>query len=179
MSDLYDRVTGERDLFTRILSKIPGFKGYIDRQDRRISDKILRETIAARYEEVWGRISGLQRDLISQGQLQYVDDLEAAALKLRQFVDRVRTAAYGYAGFFDAIKINQEELTRVYQYDLALLDMHPEIGQAVDNVETSIGTDGLPAAIRHLTSLAQQAVEAFNRRAETMIGGVEGTSSSQ
>ncbi len=177
MSDLFDRVTGDRDLFTRLLSKIPGFKGYIERQDRRSSDKILRETVAARYEELWSRISGLQRDLISQGQLEYVDDLEAAAIKLRQFVDRVRIATYGYAGFFDAIKINQEELTRVYQYDLALLDLRDEIERAVDNVETSIGTDGLPASIRHLTSLAQQAVQAFNRRAEVMLGGVADLSS--
>ncbi len=176
MSDLYDRVTGEQDIFTKLLSKISGFKGYIDRQDRRLSDKILRDTVAARYEELWGRISGLQRELISQGQLQYVDDLEAAALKLRQFIDRIRTASYGYAGFFDAIKINQEELARVYEYDLTLLNMRDEVEQAVDNVETSIGTDGLPAAIRHLTSLAQQAIEAFNRRAEAMIGGVSGSS---
>ena len=172
MSDLYDRVAGERDPLTQLVSKIPGFKGYIDRQDRRLSDKILRDTVAERYEELWGRISGLQRDLIDQGQLQYVDDLEAASIKLRQFIDRVRTAAYGYAGFFDAIKINSEELARVYQYDLTLLNMRDEIEHAVDNVETSIGTDGLPAAIRHLTGLAQQAIEAFNRRTETMIGGV-------
>ncbi len=172
MSDLYDRVTGERDFLTQLLAKIPGFKGYIERQDRRMSDKILRETVASRYEELWARISGLQRELISQGQLEYVDDLEASALKLRQFIDRVRLATYGYAGFFDAIKINQEELDRVYQYDLTLLNMRDEIERAVDNVETSIGTDGLPAAIRNLTNLAQQALQAFNRRTEVMLGGV-------
>jgi hypothetical protein len=79
------------------------------------------------FRRQWQRISGLQRDLIRQGQLQYAGDLEAAALKLRQFIDRVRTASYGYAGFFDAIKINEQELARVYQYDLALLTMNEEI----------------------------------------------------
>jgi len=172
MSDLFDRVTGHQDIFTKILAKIPGFSGYIERQDRRHADKILREAIADRYQEQWMRISGLQRDLIRQGQLEYVGDLEAAALKLRQFIDRVRTAAYGYSGFFDAVKINEQELTQVYQYDLALLTMHEEIVAAVDHVETSIGTDGLPAAIRHLTNRAQEAVEAFNRRSEAMIGGI-------
>jgi hypothetical protein len=39
-----------------------------------------------------------------------VDDLEGAAIKLRQFIDRVRTASYGYAGFFDAVKVRSEEL---------------------------------------------------------------------
>lgn len=174
MGDLYDRVKGEQDAVTKLLSKIPGFKGYIERQSRRASDKLLRETIANHYEAQWQRISGLQKDLISQGGIMYIDDLEAAALKLRQFIDRVRTASYGYAGFFDAVKIREDELAAVYQYDLTLLDMETEIGRAIDNVEGSLGTDGLPAAIRHLTSKAQECLDAFNKRTEVMIGSSTG-----
>ena len=122
------------------------------------------------FETIYQRVSSLQRDLISQGEIFYVDDLEAAALKLRQFTDRVRTASYGYAGIFDAIKINEEELEQVYQYDYALLAFSDEVNAAVDNVETSIGTEGLQAAIRHLTSVSQQCVDAFNKRSEVMKG---------
>ena len=179
MSDLFDRVTDDRDFFKQLLSKLPGFKGYFERQDRRASDKILRETVANRFEEQWKRISELQRDLISQGQIELIDDLEGAAIKLRQFIDRVRTAAYGYAGFFDPVKIKEDELAVVYQYDLMLLNSVDAVTRAVDNVETSLGTDGLPAAIRNLRSISQQAVDAFERRNEAMIGGVSasGTSS--
>jgi hypothetical protein len=172
MSDLYDKVTGYQDIFKKILGKVPGFSGYIERQNRRASDKLLREAVANHFEEQWQRISGLQRDLISQGGLAYVDDMEGAAIKLRQFIDRVRTASYGYSGLFDAVKINENELAQLYQYDLALLQTADEVGRAVDNVETSIGSDGLPASIRQLTGLAQQAVTAFNKRNEAMIGGV-------
>jgi hypothetical protein len=172
MSDLYDKVTGYQDIFKKILGKVPGFSGYIERQNRRASDKLLREAVANHFEEQWQRISGLQRDLISQGGIAYVDEMEGAAVKLRQFIDRVRTASYGYSGLFDAIKINENELAQLYQYDLALLQSADELGRAVDNIETSIGSDGLPAAIRHLTGLAQQAVTAFNKRSEAMVGGV-------
>jgi len=171
MSDLFDRVTGDQDFIQKILSKVPGFGGYIERSNRRASDKLLRTVVADRYNEQWQRISGLQRDLISQGEIRYVDDLEASALKLRQFIDRVRTASYGYSGFFDAVKVNQEELAQVYQYDVVLLNNVDEIKRGIDNVEAAIGTDGLPAAIRQLTGLSQQAVDAFNRRSEVMIGG--------
>lgn len=175
MSDLFERVTGDQDIFKKLLSKIPGFSGYIERSNRRQADQILRQAVAQRYEDQWQRISGLQRDLISTGGIAYVDDMEAAAIKLRQFIDRVRTASYGYSGFFDAVKINEEELAQVYQYDLALLDAADELKNAVDNVETSMGTDGLPAAIRHLTAIAQQSVDAYNRRSEVMIGGITGS----
>jgi hypothetical protein len=173
MGDLYDRVTAQQDIFKKLLSKVPGFNGYVERENRRSSDKVMRGAIADRYTSLWQRISGLQRDVISQGGLEYVDDLESAAIKLRQFIDRVRTATYGYSGFFDAVKINETELGQVYQFDLNLLNMADEVGRGIDNVEASIGTDGLPAAIRNIITLAQQVVETYNHRTEAMIGGVD------
>ncbi|MEN6435984.1 MAG: hypothetical protein ABFD14_02805 [Anaerolineaceae bacterium] len=174
MSDLYEQVTGYQDIFKKLLSKIPGFKGYVERTNRRMADKILRSEVAERYEEQWQRISALQRDLIAQGEIGLIDDLEAASIKFRQFIDRVRTASYGYSSFFEAAKVNEEELAKMYQYDLTLLELVDEVKHGIDNVETSIGTDGLPASIRALTSIAQRCVDAFNRRGEVMRGGTEG-----
>ncbi|MEA3352106.1 MAG: hypothetical protein U9Q82_15990, partial [Chloroflexota bacterium] len=137
MSDLFEQITADQDPFKKIASKIPGFGGYIERQNRRTADKELRETVADRFEELWQRVSAVQADLLNQGGILYVDDLEKAALKLRTFIDKVRRAAYGYSGFFDAVKINEDELTRVYQYDAAMLEMVDEVGHAIDNVEAS------------------------------------------
>ncbi len=170
MSDIFDKVAEDRDPLKKLLSKIPGFKGYVERGDRRVSDKLLRETVANEYEAHYQRISGLQRDLISQGGLAYLDDLENAAIKLRQFIDRVRTASYGYAGLFDAIKIKEEELATIYQYDADLLEKGATVSAAIDNVESSIGTDGLPASIRHLISVAQECVDLFNKRSNALKG---------
>jgi hypothetical protein len=175
MADILGRIREEQDVFGKLIGKLPGFNGYFDREQRRSADKLLRETVAARYEEQWRRISGLQRELISQGGLAYVGQLEGAALKLRQFIDRVRTASYGYAGFFDAVKIQSAALEKLYQYDLWMLSLVDEISRAIDNVEASFGTDGLPAAIRNLTNLAQQSVEAFQKRSEAILEGETGT----
>ncbi len=170
MSDMFDKVTSQQDIIKKLLSKIPGFSGYIERENRRSSDKVLRDLTASRLEESWKRISGLQRDLISQGAIHYVDDLEAASIKYRQVIDRVQKASYGYSGFFDAVKINEKELELIYQYDLAMLDQVELANKAIDNVETSIGSDGLPAAIRNLITIADQAVSAFDKRAEVITG---------
>ena len=171
MSDLFDQVTGDQDIFRKLASKIPGFDGYIERQNRRAADKLLRETIADHFEALYKRISTLQTDFVSQGELLYIDDLERAAIKLRTFIDKIRRASYGYSGFFDAVKINEVELARVYEYDASFFDLEDEIGQAIDNVEASMGSDGLPAAIRHLTGKAQDCLDAFNRRDEVMRQG--------
>jgi len=171
MSDqIYDKVDSDLDPFKRIASKIPGFGGYIERQKRRDSDKLLRETIADRFDQQYQRISSLQRDLISEGEIGYVDELEASAIKLRTFSDRVRRATRGYSGLFDAVKINEEELALLYQYDAQMLDLVDEVSRAIDNVEASIGSDGLPASIRHLKSVSQQSIDVYDRREEVILG---------
>ena len=108
--------------------------------------------------------------MISHGGLAYIDDLENAAIKLRQFIDRIKTASYGYAGLFDAIKIKEEELTDIYRYDLTLFEYVDVISKAIDNIESSIGTDGLPASIRHLISASQEVLDAFNKRSDALKG---------
>ena len=167
---IFDKIKAEMDPFKKILAAIPGFKGYMERQARRDSDKLLRNTIADRFEAQWRRVSGLQRDLINQGEIALIDDLESAAIKLRTFADRVRRATRGYSGLFDAVKINEEELARLYQYDAGMLALSDEVAKAVDNVEASIGGDGLPAAIRNLTTVAQQAVTVFDQRQDAILG---------
>jgi hypothetical protein len=169
MTDPMGKITEGKDLLGKIRNSLAGFLGYVDRENRRDADKMLRETIAQRYEEQWSRISELQRQFIADKKLELVDDLEAAAIKLRAFIDRVKGASYGYAGFFDAVRIKSDELERVYSFDAALLENVEAVARAIDNVEASLETEGLPAAIRHLVTLSQEAVDAFNRREEVIL----------
>ena len=171
MEDFFQKVTSQQDPFKKLVSFIPGFKGYIERQNRRDADKVLRDTVAQRFEDQWRRTSQLQSDLVSNGQIAFVDDLERAAIKLRTFIDKISTAPRGYSGLFDAVKINEEELESIYQFDAAFFDLAEQVGRALDNVEASLGEPAaLPAAIRNVTTLARQAVETYNRRSEVVIG---------
>jgi hypothetical protein len=171
MSDLFDRVTSQQDPLKKLLAKIPGFKGYIEKVDRRSADKLLRETVSNKFQAQWERISSIQRDLITAGQIEVLDEVEIASTRLRQFIDRIKTAEYGLSSFFEPTKIGGPELEKVYQYDLALVTLGDEVTSAVDNLEASIGTDGMPAAIRNLNQKAQDSVNAFNQRIELMKFG--------
>ena len=171
MSDFFEKVSAQVDPFKKLLGYIPGFSGYIERQNRRDADKVLRDTVARRFEEYWGRASNLQVELVSSGMIKYVDDMEKAALALRTFIDKITTASRGYSGMFDAVKINEKELEAIYQFDVAFFTLGDQVGSALDNVEASLGDEtALPAAIRNLTSLARLAVETFERRAEVVTG---------
>jgi hypothetical protein len=169
MSDILSKVTDARGALEKLASKIPGFGGYLERETRRNADKLLRETLALRYEEQWKRISEIQRRMISEGMIDSVDNMEAAAIKLRTFIDSMKTAAYGYSPLFDSVKANEAELLKLYTYDQSLLDGVGKVQGAVDNVEASLGSDGLPAAIRNLSTICADCVTAFDHRKEVIL----------
>ncbi len=173
MSDLLNTIAEDRDPIRKLAGMIPGLKSFVEREDRRAADKMVRTVIAERYEEQWQRISALQRDLISNGEIALLDDMESAAIKLRQFIDRVRTASYGYGSLFESTKVNEEELAKVAQFDINLLNQIESIRHSIDLVETSTGTDGLQAAIRSLITNAQSIIDIYNRRDEVLRGGTE------
>jgi len=171
MSDFFEKVSSQIDPFKKLVSFIPGFSGYVERQNRRDADKLLRETVARRFEEQWSRASNLQADMVSNGLFTSVDDMEKAALALRTFIDKISTAARGYSGLFDAVKINEKELDAIYQFDAAFFDLADQVKSALDNVEASLGDEAaLPAAIRNITTLSRLAVETFERRSEVVTG---------
>lgn len=171
MDQFFEKVTSQQDPFKKLISYIPGFGGYVNRQNRRDADKLLRDTVARRFEEQWRRTSQIQTDMVSNGQIAFVDDMEKAAIQLRTFIDKISTAPRGYSGLFDAVKINENELQAVYQFESAFFDLAEQVAHALDNVEASLGDQAaLPAAIRNVTSLARMAVETYNRRSEAVTG---------
>jgi len=169
MSDFYGKVTSESDAISKIVGKIPGFSGYVERENRRAADKLLREHLAAQFDQVWTHVTNIQKDISSTGEMEHLDALENAATKIRTFIDKVTTATYGYAGFFDAVKVNKEELLRLYEFDLTLLGKADELSRAVDNVEASKGTDGMPAAVSNVVTLSRELVATFEKRGEVLM----------
>ncbi len=168
--DLNDRIQQAENALERLASQIPGFRGYRAKEHRRDADKMLRVTVAQRVDEQWRRLTEVQRQLAAAGEFGYLDDLEAIAIRLRTFSDQIRTASYGYAGLFDALKIEDAELATLYAYDTTLLDLTDEIRQGVDRLEDTIGTESFPQAMRDLLALARKAIETFNRREEAITG---------
>jgi len=179
MNDPLDKITSGDSLIGKVRNFLAGFVGYVERDNRREADKLLRLTVAQRFEEQWERVSEIQRRLIKEKQLDQVDDLEEAAIKLRAFVNRIRNASYGYSGLFDAVQINSKELEQIYEFDIALLEGIDQISNAIDNLGASLGTDGFPAAIRHLVTLSEEVISAFNRRDEVILTTVDSTGSEE
>lgn len=171
MENLSELVSSGKSGLQKLWEKIPGIKGYEKLEDRRDTDKIVRETIAQRFTEQSDRISAIQKELAKGMGIIYLGDLESAGMKIRQFADRIRTAAYGYAGLSDAVKVDDVALQQIYDYDLYLFSLADSVKESIDAVEDSVAAnDGIDLSIRDLNKVAQECLTALNRRAEVKFG---------
>src|SRR3972149_824078 len=132
MADLTGKIKDQRGGFVKLLSKIPGFKGYMEKETRRDADKLIRDVLARRFTGQQRRMADIQNELIPGGGFEYVDDVEGAAVKLRTFIDRVKTAPRGYAGLFDAVQVKEDQLEQIYNFDNQLLSEVDNLAAAID-----------------------------------------------
>jgi len=170
MVDLRETVEGALGGLEGLVSKIPGYKGYKDKELRREADKLLREQLANQLDEQRQRLGEVQNRLISQALIEYLDDVERAVGKLQLLIDRVKTASYGYAGLFDAVKVKEEQLDALYEFDNSMLALVGEIATDVDQVESAVSArEGIGEAINELVETTEQANRTFGHRNEAML----------
>ena len=171
--DLRQKVTEALGGLEQLVAKIPGYKGYKEKEMRREADKLLREHLARQFEEQRRRIPDLQKQLISSGQIGFLDDLESGVMKLQYLIDRLKTASYGYAGFFDAVKVKEEQLDALYDFDNALMDEVPRVAAGINSVSQAIAAkEGVAEAIADLVSIIQGVNNTFNKRQDVILGAL-------
>lgn len=130
--DLTDRIQRDPNPLQKLTKSIPGFAGYMEREQRRGADKLLREFLADEIDGIIERMERIATDWSNEGQLDYLDDLEQISGRLNRAADNLRYADYGYSGFFDLVKIGEEDLHRFYEYDLSLRSFIADISEDVD-----------------------------------------------
>jgi len=169
VQDPLETIQDMRNALEQLAMKIPGFAGYKERETRREADKLLRVTIAQRIMEQVQRLSDVQRELLRRGGLHWLDDVEAAVRRLQTLADLIRTASYGYAGVFDAVKIEEPQLARLYAYDQKLLAAVDDLATAVERVRSAVGSEAFGPALADLMRLAREALNTFHQREETLL----------
>jgi hypothetical protein len=173
MADFYQKITEMQGSIEDLIRKVPGFKGYFEKEDRREADHLLRKHISRRFEELLTEFTRVEQEMISKSGLQYMERVQNIDTKLRTFIDRIDTAARGYGGLFDAVKVNETGLAKLYAFDNALLTYQDQFAQGVQQLEAA-GTDGIDSVLTQLDKVITEANNTFMRRSEAISGLQEG-----
>lgn len=171
--DMYEKIQDESTFLGKIASKIPGFSGYMEKSRRREADEILRRTLSDRMEASRLELSAVHEEL-SRDILLAIDHAEPLGRidnRLMGLIGKVKDAPQGYAGFFDAVKVQEDDLARVYEFDNNMMAYADHIATGVAAVQKAVNDGGnVEQAIRDLDRTVQEANSTFGSRQEILTG---------
>jgi hypothetical protein len=173
MTNGYEEARANRNALERLGDKIPGYRGFQDRELRRDVDRQLREHLAAEL----GRLKGAARDharaYTDAGKLAALNGFDRLDRQLDGLSQAIRFSDYGAAGLFDPVKIGEPELRRLYEFDLSVVDDLAQVEAGIAALPAAVaggGDDPAPALDRLLGEL--RALDGKWRQREQVISNV-------
>ncbi|HSG40545.1 MAG TPA: hypothetical protein VLE27_12965 [Thermoanaerobaculia bacterium] len=122
MSNGYEEARGQRNFLERLGDKIPGYRGFQDRELRRDVDRLQREHLASELGRLKNVLRERARDYTDAGKIGVLSRFDRLDRQLDGLSQAVRFSDYGATGLFDPVKIGDAELQRLYEFDLSLVD---------------------------------------------------------
>jgi hypothetical protein len=131
MSGIEERIKEDKNWLERLLDKIPGIKGYKQKEIRREGDKIQRSYVGERLGDCLGKLDTLKLDLTRVSGLDALGEVDVSMRKLRKVRDRIQFADYGYTGMMDPVKVGVVKLDELMAFDKSLETDVAAIGDLV------------------------------------------------
>jgi len=122
--DYTGEIQEDRGLLERIMGYIPGYRGYKEKEMRRESDRLVRMQAVTSLKTAKTDFRRLLADPVAVQKLSSEDTYryEAFTYRLDRVTQRVDRAVVGYAGMFDAIRVREDKLNAVIQYDISMVE---------------------------------------------------------
>jgi hypothetical protein len=169
--DYLEKVQGESTLLEKIMSYVPGYRGYKEKELRRESDRLVRAEAVSRLRAAKNpiRMAFANPEMVqklSQGDAFRIDAFNYRLDRVTQRVDR---AIAGYAGMFDAIKVKEDKLDAVLQFDAGLIEKAEEIRAGSEQVaKMQPGNDDWGTAMDALTAKVDEFDAFIDKRSEML-----------
>ncbi|MCL5996486.1 MAG: hypothetical protein M1546_10605 [Chloroflexi bacterium] len=113
----------------------------------------------------------MQSTLIDNGAIDLMDEMGAVKTALQTLVDRIRNAPQGYAGFFDAVRVKEDDLDRLEAFDQQLVAEISKVSGAFDSLDQAVQANAdVKPAINAARASVQDVVTLFNKRSSVITG---------
>ncbi len=154
---------------------IPGYAGYIDREKRRDTDKLLRDELARKYSAEQETLNRLAQQVAASGKLQYSGKIEAIQQILNRLIARLQVAPRGYVGWWEVTQIKKEDLDLLYQFDMGLATGVQQLHDAVTKASAAFKGEGFDAALDALRDLGDNLNRQLDARSNLTAQGKQPT----
>lgn len=110
------------NLFDKIGNLIPGYKGYVIRDEKRNTDKKFRDELVSRLNQSEEFIIRYQKDLMKSDDITNLTLWEQSRKALNTISTKIKHSSYGESSFFSEKQLKEDELDTIYNIDLELAE---------------------------------------------------------
>lgn len=152
----------------KIARLIPGYSGYKSREQRRDTDRALRQVIVSRLDDRRMMVDRVIAECSRQMKFDALESLEALRRRLQVLSDAVRYAPAGYSGFFDTMQVKEADLELIYGHDLRVREEVEQLGSMVAGLDA--GSPNLAQDANAAVQSAAKVEEMFRARDKVVTG---------
>jgi hypothetical protein len=171
--DMYAQAKDQMRLSERIAAAIPGFRGYKEKELRRESDKLIRNHLYLKLSKEKSDLKGIFQKLADRRYMDVLTDMDRLMAKMDLVVEKVNHASYGYSGFFDVVKVREQALDSMIDFDNKLIDGVNSLTTDVDAFKVDVAQNEFKNSKDRIQTIVND-VEAFegtlDKRDEVVLG---------
>jgi len=170
---IYGKAKEEMRLSERIVAALPGFRGYKEKELRRESDRLIRNHLYQRLMEARKDLKETFQKLSDSRLHEVLTDMDRFLMRFDRVSEKVNHASYGYAGFFNILKVEEEKLDKMIEFDTNLLDKVESIVEAANTFKKEVSKQKFEKAHDHISNLSdmlETLEETFEERDEVIKG---------
>ena len=150
-TDIRKQVVDSRGLLKKIQLVVPGFRGYRELEDLRSADELLRRQVALLLQKGLSNLRDGRRKLVEKGDYTSLEPVASLISRLQQLEGEVEHAEQGYSGISPMIRVGEDTLNSLYDYDFAFVDTASKLSDSC-NIASAVGAEsGMQGSIDDIT----------------------------
>ena len=172
-NDVLSDVKGQMRLSERIEAFIPGFRGYKEKEIRRESDRLIRNHLYLKLSTEKTDLRDISQKLADRRYFDVLTDMDRLLAKMDRISEKINHASYGYGGFFDAVKVKEDSLDHMIDFDNQLLEGINALTTEIDAFKADLAsgaTSNLKTRVQNATDKLESLEDTFDKRNEVIQG---------
>jgi len=171
--DLRENVDQSRGVLKRLQLLVPGYSGYRQATDIQAADSLLRLQVADKIRNARSTLENARTALTNASQFSVLTDIAPLLSDLQRLEGEIRHAEQGYTGISPAVRINPQQLDRLYEYDYGFAQAGDQLSQTVAPLP-SLTMSGNSSAVPALLSTARGQVSQLEQAFKARLQAIEG-----
>ena len=175
MPDIRDKVEDDRGLLKKIQLVVPGFRGYRIREDLRDSDRLLRAELAKRLGLQRSQLEDARRALVRENPMsKALEEMGGVVNSMKRVEGEILHAEVGYSGISADVKIKEDEIDLLYEYDNSMIESLNFIDEALIKVPGLVRS-GNDADLREAVETVRTRIDGLESRFKRRKAAITGT----